>query len=681
MSASLSPAQSFDYVHGGVGFGCETISDTHALFAYEGGVIRYTLDGGTTLINASVPLRVRDTLRSFHMGSDNQGSYGYCVGNNGVVLFSTDNGASWTELPKYRTPPQHPIAPNKAPELWDVWFEDRLHGYVVGFENTVIETFDGGQTWQDLSPSGHASFANPQWYRLHVFAPGEFVTTADNGWVLRVNNGAKAAFIINSSCYAPQIAVGSTDLQLYGLEFLGDEGIASGGIGNNDGYIYRSTDRGVSWTLDSSCLDHLATAGAPGTTPPTFYGLDLFGDVSRGVTVGYGSSCYIGGPSNAATAATGCPTCPSGSQAWTQVLCDSDQNATVDPFDDIGEPLLRDISSSPSTQVGFAIGDFGTLRRSNDQGATWTELSGLHRGRIECGAFSDMQIGVAAGQQWRTFSTVTGGQTFSLDYTPSIPINPATNKEYAGSMNAAAIADDGGRAVVCGTRGRVAVRDAAGTWHDRSVGTFASGPELTSALTVGNGSVMMLGGAPAASGTLHISFDGGTTFANVALQNQGIDVNDKVLGIDYDGRFVYYLTANRVYVADSLAGATNALGFAPIQGALAGSKPTCIGARSTSDFYVGNDRGQLFAIDLPSLTMQPVAGVTTAALGKHVRDCEPVPGSSEWFFGGFSGKVVRFDGTNFSTPKSSIADNIADVEFFGTNEGLLIGRKINVSTW
>lgn len=685
LAAGLAPAQSFGYVHGGVGFGCEAASDTKAWFAYEGGVIRYTTDGGATLHNADVPERVRSTLRSFHMHSDAQDSWGYCVGNDGVVLFSSDGGVSWSELPKIVTSPQHLVSPNVAPELWDVWFENRLHGYVVGFENTVLETFDGGLTWSDLSPTGHVVLENPKWYRLHVFAPGEFVTTGDNGWVMRLNpDGSKSAFTISDLCYQPQITPGSSDLQLYGLEFLGDVGIASGGIGNNDGYIFRSENRGVTWSLDSSCFDHLNAA--PGSTPPTFYGLDLFGDVSRGISVGYGSGCYFGGASNTATGPIDCPNCPAGSKAWTQVVCDSDQNGVVDPFDDIGNPLLRDVCSAPSLQVGYCIGDFGTLRKTLDQGATWTELSGLHRGRVTCGAFSDAQIGLAGGQQWRVYTTVDGGNTFSLDYVPNVPTNPLsppTNPgPYSGSLLGAAIADDGGRAVVCGPRGRLFVRDDTNTWHDRSIGSWASGPELTSAITVGDGSAMLVAGQRHTNGTLYLSVDGGATFVNLPLTWQGAPVLTKIADVAFDGRYLYYLTIDdRVWVADTTLGATTAIGSVSLVGAIPAATPTCIGARSLADFWVGNDRGQLFRFDLATLTMPAVAGVTPAQLGGHVRDCEPVPGSGEWFFAGHSGNVARFDGASWSTPKSSIADDIAEVEFFGPGSGLLLGRKINVATW
>lgn len=677
--ASPLTAQAFDYVHGGVGYRCESAGDDKAWFSFDGGVIRYTTDGGTTILNANVPDTVRGTLRGLHMSRDLQGPYGYCVGENGVVLYSTDWGQSWTQLPLVLTAPVSPVNPNVPAALWDVWFIDRLHGFVVGFDHTLMETQDGGQTWQDIAPMSHISADNPEWYQLHGFANGEFMAVADEGWLVRrLANGVMQPKKLDETfwCYLPQLASQPWDLEIWAIDFVGDVGLAVGGVGNNDGYIFRSSDRGATWTLDSPCYAFLNGVGI-NSTPPSFYGVELFDDPSRGVVVGYGSGTFVGGPSSVATPPTGCPGCAPGSKAWTQVVSDSDQNMTVDPEDDIAKPLLRDICSSGPRQVSYSLGDFGVVRRSDDQGQTWTELAGLHRGRIQCGAFADPQIGVIAGQLWRVYSTVTGGQEFSLDYMADIPINPSTGIRYSGNFQDVAIADDGGRAVVVGDRGRVHVRDAQGNWLDRSIGTWANGPDLTSALTVGSGLPMVLAGE---GGMLYVSPNGGVSgFFAVPLTYLGVPVTTKIIDFTFDGTFLYYLTQNnRVYV--SFVGAlTDAQVFAPIQGST--GVPTCIGARSLANFYVGNNKGELFFVDLPSITLQPVAQVAPVQLGRYAFGIEPVPGSLEWWFAGAAGQVVYFDGAAFSTPKSSIADNIVDVSFFNSSEGVLIGRKTNIATW
>ena len=59
--ASPLAAQAFDYVHGGVGYRCESAGADLAWFSFDGGVIRYTTDGGATILNANVPDTVRGT--------------------------------------------------------------------------------------------------------------------------------------------------------------------------------------------------------------------------------------------------------------------------------------------------------------------------------------------------------------------------------------------------------------------------------------------------------------------------------------------------------------------------------------------------------------------------------------------------------------------------------------------
>ena len=676
-------AQSFHYVHGGVGFRCESLADDQAWFTFEGGVIRYTTDGGATILNADVPANVRGTLRGMHMDSDAQGPYGYCVGDAGVVLFSNDNGQHWTQLPVVVTAPNSPVNPNVSATLWDVWFPDRLHGYVVGFDHTIQESFDGGQSWVDIAPIGHIAADNPEWYQLQGFANGEFVAVADEGWLVRrLTNGQVQVKNIDESlwCYPPQLSSPPYDLELWGIDFVGDVGLAVGGVGNNDGYIFRSTDRGATWALDSACYAHLNLAAA-GSTPPSFYGIEMFGDPNGGVVVGYGSGVYVGGPSNVAAAVTGCPGCPPGSKAWTQVVCDHDQNSVVDPEDDTAKPLLRGICASTSMARTYALGDFGVVRRSDDQGATWSELAGLHRGRIECGAFQDAQVGVIAGQLWRIFATVDGGQNFSLDYITNIPTNPATGIGYSGNFNDVAIAEVGNRAVVVGDRGRVQVRDPNGNWLDRSIGTWANGPKLTSALTVDDGLVMILAGSNFGGRTLHVSVDGGATgFLPLQLSYLGAPVTATIADFAFDGLYLYWLTAdNRVYITTIAGSVLDALAVVPIQGAT--GEPTTIGARNLLDWYVGNNRGEVFTFAWPSLTMQLSTQVTPAQLGRYAFDIEPVPGTTEWWFGGAGGNVVHFDGSTFSQPKSAIADNIVDVAFFSSTDGLLIGRKTNIAVW
>jgi len=94
-----------------------------------------TLDGGATWI----PTPIDHVLNSvFFINSDT----GFAVGGNdygnynGVILKTTDAGATWNELSSGTT---HPLR--------SVFFIDANTGFAVGDFGTIIKTTDGGNTW------------------------------------------------------------------------------------------------------------------------------------------------------------------------------------------------------------------------------------------------------------------------------------------------------------------------------------------------------------------------------------------------------------------------------------------------------------------------------------------------------------------------------------------------------
>lgn len=133
------------------------------------GVIIVSDDAGQTWRQASVP--VRTDLMALAFTSE---QVGCAVGNDGVVLRTTDGGLNWTlvldghkasELMLKTYEPLAEAAPDntvwadalreakgyaaQAPSrpLLDVFFENENTGYVVGNFNLIFRTTDGGQTW------------------------------------------------------------------------------------------------------------------------------------------------------------------------------------------------------------------------------------------------------------------------------------------------------------------------------------------------------------------------------------------------------------------------------------------------------------------------------------------------------------------------------------------------------
>lgn len=58
------------------------------------------------------------------------------VGERGIILSSTDNGQSWSQI--------------KSPvdvTLTGISFSSQTNGWIVGHESTILQTMDGGETW------------------------------------------------------------------------------------------------------------------------------------------------------------------------------------------------------------------------------------------------------------------------------------------------------------------------------------------------------------------------------------------------------------------------------------------------------------------------------------------------------------------------------------------------------
>ena len=101
------------------------------------GHILYSDDEGKTWTQAKVP--TRQLLTSVYFINDKQG---WAVGHDAQILVSSDGGATWTK--------QFEDLKREAP-LLDVWFKDAQTGFAVGAYGSLMTTADGGQHWQDVS--------------------------------------------------------------------------------------------------------------------------------------------------------------------------------------------------------------------------------------------------------------------------------------------------------------------------------------------------------------------------------------------------------------------------------------------------------------------------------------------------------------------------------------------------
>lgn len=209
-------------------------------------------DDGENWTQAEVP--VTSDLTALYFSSAQQG---WAVGHEGVVLHTTNGGATWTKqldgkeaanlLVKHYGKPANADDP-KAQRLQldaktfaaqgadkpflDVWFEDEKRGFAVGAYNLILRTEDGGQSWVPWLER----VDNPKGLHLYAIRPafGTLFIAGEQGLVLKYDRVQRRFTQVDLPYQGTLFGVtGTADLVLvYGLR----------------GNAFRSNDGGASWT-------------------------------------------------------------------------------------------------------------------------------------------------------------------------------------------------------------------------------------------------------------------------------------------------------------------------------------------------------------------------------------------------------------------------------------------------
>ena len=156
------------------------------------------------------------------------------VAGHGIILNTTDGGASWT------------VQDSSNMEFWSIWFTDHNHGWTVGYKESgmhgfIYHTTDGGQHW---------SLNDSSQYELNDV----FFVTEDTGYAM--GGGRNHETILRTtnagSDWEKHDAYGK---QLFTVFFINDTvGWAAGA----EGYILKTEDGGQNWyhTYLDMGIDH-----------------------------------------------------------------------------------------------------------------------------------------------------------------------------------------------------------------------------------------------------------------------------------------------------------------------------------------------------------------------------------------------------------------------------------------
>ncbi len=197
----------------------DVLDNTTALAVGYGGLVLKTEDRGETW------RKIESPNNQWLAGVDFVDSrIGYVVGGSSehpVIWKSTDSGNTWVSIHE-RLP-----ASARNNSLRDVKFVNKDRGFAAGTDGLLIETNDGGETWQQHATGTEA------WLR-GIFVNGMTIHVAGKGVLLRSEDDGK------TWCKLPI----PDNKKLNDVVFVND---TRGWITNFDGEILETRDAGKTW--------------------------------------------------------------------------------------------------------------------------------------------------------------------------------------------------------------------------------------------------------------------------------------------------------------------------------------------------------------------------------------------------------------------------------------------------
>ena len=363
------------------------VDASHAWACGDHGVVLHTTDGGATWVPQASGVECRLHCVHFidaHHGWIVGGGYDpYVHRSRGVVLRTADGGATWEPEPTALVPLLRRIHMDNVREGWAVGDASPLSTSGVFF------TRDGGKTWSGAGgqlPAGVTA--------ADFTSSAEAVCADGRGRVVRMENRL----------------VQSTPAASFGLRSVRD---------------LRLTRNGRGWLVgDGGLVEHTNDAGATWRLP----GQDL--------AQGPGAQCDW----RALAAHEG----PQGAKLWivgapgSVVLHSADDGATWQLLP-TGQTLPLNDVAFLDDQHGIAVGAFGVILATDDGGRTWNKQSRGEKRPALWACFAEPQsmpaellANAAAEEGYRTVVTLLGRH----DAEPGVDDGPPTLDRYLEAVSA-----------------------------------------------------------------------------------------------------------------------------------------------------------------------------------------------------------------------------------------------------
>ncbi|MBI2061545.1 MAG: hypothetical protein HYT87_17530 [Nitrospirae bacterium] len=385
-------------------YGTHFVNNLTGYSVGDRGMILKTTDGGATWAVTCGASGTINRLYAVHFPVD--ATTGYAVGNTGTILKTTDSGAIWTAQTSGVTN-----------NLYGVHFPvDATTGYAVGSSGTILKTTNSGATWT-AQTSGTTNFLEG------VHFPVDATTgyaIGGSGTILKTTNSG-ATWTAQTS---------GTTMPIYSVHFPVDAttgyavtlSTSCGWACTNPSKVLKTTDGGTNWSAQDS----------PNTTTD-FYTVRFVGGTTTGYIAGTGGKIYKTTDSGATWAAQ---TSGTTSDLWS---ANFPVDATTGYIVGVDGTALKTTNGGtswadqtagtgkilyavhfPVSATGYAVGASGTIIKTTDSGGTWAaQSSGITTDLYDMHFPVDTTTGWAVGASGKVLKTTDGGTGWT-DQSPAI---------------------------------------------------------------------------------------------------------------------------------------------------------------------------------------------------------------------------------------------------------------------
>ncbi len=291
--------------------------------------------------------------------------------------------------------------------LQSIHFADYNTGYAVGESGTILKSTDSGLSWSGVSVPSSTT-----WYDVYVFDQSNVVAVGSGGLINKTTDGGLNWLSVQS---------GVTD-ELFSVSFSGSNGICGGGSQT----ILYSSDMGTTWDIFQTGFFGGGFYGASMLSPQIGFVAGensifqpLFGKTIDSGTNWNFTAFYLNNNEGKATGVdfTDLNTGYVSARVWdgTGAIAQTTDggnnwNSTI-----FNNPLWSiDFPISGASQVGYAVGDAGTILKTFDAGTSWQQQQSGISQKLNKTYFLDPEFGFAVGDSGIILRTTEGGVPVEL---------------------------------------------------------------------------------------------------------------------------------------------------------------------------------------------------------------------------------------------------------------------------